>query len=208
MKTKKHYILLIGLVLISFSCNKETVSLIKDYGTVSDIDGNVYQTVLIENQWWMAENLKTTIANDGTPLDSSDFFWYDDDETTYKDLLGALYTIDVVNKICPVNWHLSGYKEWHKLEDNLGINPIQKMLETIPVNPDCINATNESGLSIRLLNSGYIYYLGESAYFWHTGGGGTQYEGNVFSLNCESETLHIFDSGYGDLGFSVRCVKD
>ena len=202
MKTKKNYILLIGLVLISFSCNKETVSLIKDYGTVSDIEGNVYQTVLIENQWWMAENLKTTIANDGTPLDSSYFSWYDDDETTYKDLLGALYTYNVINKICPVNWHLSGYKEWHKLEDNLGINPIQKMLDTIRATPHCINATNKSGLSIRL------FPIGESAYFWHTGGGIYQYDGNVFQLDCESETFKIFDSGFGDAGYSVRCVKD
>jgi uncharacterized protein (TIGR02145 family) len=50
-------------------CVKDSTTLTNGQtGTVTDIDGNVYPTICIGTKEWMAENLKTTKYNDGTPI--------------------------------------------------------------------------------------------------------------------------------------------
>jgi uncharacterized protein (TIGR02145 family) len=115
--------------------------------SVTDIDGNVYNTVKIGNQLWMAENLKTTKYSDGTviPLVQTSSEWAGLDETSKaycwyadnilnKDIYGALYTWGAamngalsnnnkpsgVQGACPVGWHLPSDAEWIELENYLG----------------------------------------------------------------------------------------
>ena len=78
-----------GLLVLSNSCKKDDDNEPK---AVKDGDGNVYETVVIGTQTWMAENLKTTKYNDGTPiplisdnnswgaLTTPGFCWHDNDE--------------------------------------------------------------------------------------------------------------------------------
>ena len=88
--------------------------------TVTDIDGNVYKTVKIGNQVWMAENLRTTKLNDGQPIPlvtenkewsyrtTLGYCWYENDEAANNNIYGALYnwyTIET-GKVCPKGWHV------------------------------------------------------------------------------------------------------
>jgi len=91
------------------------------FGTVTDIDGNVYETVQIGDQLWMAENLKVTHYNDGEPIPN--VYCYDDNPD-HCESYGALYefediTIDDGNwnywpdhRICPEGMQVPVYADY------------------------------------------------------------------------------------------------
>ena len=104
--------------------------------TVTDIDGNVYQTVKIGNQWWMAENLKVThyrnreeISNvtDGKEwnnLTTGAYCNYDNN-LDYVMTYGRLYNWYAVNdsrSIPPAGWHVPTDEDWKILEMRLGMS--------------------------------------------------------------------------------------
>ena len=92
-----------------------------------DIDGNVYRTVLIGSQIWMAENLKTTRLNDGSAIDLKTEWFHEKSMTpgysyygysiTNLNTLGALYDWYAVgtDKLCPTGWHVPSSAEWSVL---------------------------------------------------------------------------------------------
>ncbi len=105
------------------------------YDAVADVDGNVYKTIGIGSQTWMAENLRTTRYNDQTeiPLVTGDtawsslqtpgYCWYEDNEAVFKNIYGAYYNWFTVNtgKLCPSGWHVPSDGEWKVLEMELGM---------------------------------------------------------------------------------------
>ncbi|HNY45148.1 MAG TPA: fibrobacter succinogenes major paralogous domain-containing protein [Bacteroidales bacterium] len=100
-----------------------------DCETITDIDGNIYRTVKIGTQCWLADNLKTTKYNDGTEiqnvtlntewnvLSTGAFCWYNNDANN-KENYGALYNYYAVEtgKLCPEGWHVATDNEWKELE--------------------------------------------------------------------------------------------
>lgn len=104
MKTKRHLLLFFTLCLMIVSCSKDDDETNKNQEiNLTDLDGNVYQTVTIGNQVWMAENLKTTTFNDGSAIteylhfipNKSPFSWYDPNNP--KELFQWAATFDLGN---------------------------------------------------------------------------------------------------------------
>ncbi len=118
--------------------------------TINDVEGNLYATVRIGTQTWMAENLKTGHYANGTaislvsggsnwdalPDNSLAYCWYYDDSASYARDYGALYTWAAamneansssanpsgIQGVCPTGWHLPSDAEWKILEIYLGIS--------------------------------------------------------------------------------------
>lgn len=104
--------------------------------TVTDIDGHVYRTVKIGDQWWMAENLKATHYRNGDPIlkvkgnaawigiTTGAYCNYNNDET-HVSTYGRLYNFYAVadeRSIAPQGWHVPSDEEWKQLEMHLGIS--------------------------------------------------------------------------------------
>ena len=80
-KVFANQILILMFLFFSYSFSQQ-----QQTGTKTDQDGDVYQTVKIGDQWWMAENLKVTHYRNGDPIP------YITDNTQWTNLsTGALY---------------------------------------------------------------------------------------------------------------------
>lgn len=206
-------------------------------GTVTDIDGNVYSTVVIGNQEWMQENLKTTRYKNGVaiPTGLSGAQWQTttngaysvyNDSAIYNTVYGKLYNWYAVvdpNGLCPVGWHEPENWEWNVLlrtiEPGIDTNLVftsqtagGAMKETGLthwVSPNT-GATNSSGYTG--LPGGYRYiqglYLSVGQYgSWWTSTQSSSTNGLLYELYCDLSP--VGQNIYNkNYGFSVRCVKD
>ncbi len=106
--------------------------------TVTDIDGNVYRTVKIGNQWWMAENLKVTRYRNGEAIpeviDNSAWaglttgaccnYNNDPSNTTIYGLLYNWYAVNDLRGLAPEGWHVPADAEWKELEMAPGMSQL------------------------------------------------------------------------------------
>lgn len=200
----------------------------------TDGDGNDYPVVETGKgegkciQYWMAVNLRSTKYNDGTmiplvtegntwsALTSEAYCWYNNNETAYKSIYGALYNWHAVNtgKLCPAGWHMPTDEEWTALSDHFGGLGYSggRMKETGTTHWATPNttATNISGFTA--LPGGYrtaagsFVSMGDKGMWWSDTGYGTA---NAWfrSMTYDSDVM-IRDHSDQKNGFSVRCVKD
>ena len=131
---------------VNFTTEMETLQYgqpCPDVPTLTDIDGNVYNTVLIGTQCWMKENLRTTKYADSTSIlqgsiasDTLGYWYYPNDSSSNKPTYGLLYNWKAVmhdessstanpsgvQGICPMGWHVPSDAEWKQMEMALGMS--------------------------------------------------------------------------------------
>jgi uncharacterized protein (TIGR02145 family) len=200
------------------------------FTAVTDVDGNVYNTVTIGSQIWMTENLKVTHYRNGdllpnvtdivewNSLSTGAYCNYDNDLNNGA-IYGSLYNWYAVNdprQIAPPGWHVPSIAEWTVLYTHLGLTQPEdtvaggKMKEAGTVHWLTPNkgANNSSGFTA--LPSGVRAYNGT----FNALGIACVWRINAVASWAAMPSLYYANAGLSfgsncmSCGNSVRCIKD
>ena len=181
--------------------------------TITDINGNTYNTVMIGSQCWLKENLKVTKAADNTEITYST-------PGANASYTGKSYTWEVamygasassanpsgVRGICPVGWHIPSNAEWNELITYAGTGSAKKLAATSGWNTSSTTNTpgnsqgtnNGSGLNFLV----YPNYNTSWAYIVSTNTGYSRLQIGYSSTEASVST------GMASSNYGVRCLKD
>ena len=211
-------VFLVIMVVLIVGCSKDSA---EAPSTITDIDGNVYETVVIGNQTWMKSNLNVSKYKDGTPipevtdpvewakLTTGAWCYYDYDSSNGK-VYGKLYNWYAVNDkrgLAPTGFSIPTDVEWTTLTSFIGSEAGDKMKQ-VDWSSD-LKVANSSGFTALpggiCISNGDFYFIGEYGYWWSASivDAATAWNrslGYNSSIACRSYD----DKNYG---FAVRCIK-
>lgn len=202
-------------------------------GGVTDISGNSYETIIINNREWMSENLRTSHFASGNPvmgftgsgsgwiaIDYPSYCHYDD-MYSYDTIFGKLYNWYAVNSgegLCPSGWQVPSNEEWDELIDYLGGPTLAAALlkdtgETYWLSSDP-GVTNESGFSARAggnrgVGGSFASCLGSG--YWWTSTDSLLDNGflRAVSKSMNGNSYEVYNGlNLMYYGNSVRCIKE
>ena len=237
-------ILMITLIILSmFSCKKDEVETPsnplngrttavfnpdKTYGTMSDIDGNIYKTIVIGNQTWMAENLRVTKYNNGVSipnitenaewasLTTGAFCNYNntsdlDTIATYGRLYNW-YAVADTRQIAPEGWRVPSTADWNELIDLLGGDTIaSNALKEIGTThwEDPYESSNSSGFTAipngRRYLSKDMNHIGFYCTYWTATEASLTHAGFLYLFYHSSRVNKGVN--YKPNGYAVRLIK-
>jgi uncharacterized protein (TIGR02145 family) len=183
-------------------------------GTVTDIDGNIYPTVKIGTQVWMAANLKVTHYNDGTliPIITDNTEWANDTS-------GAMcyYDNSIVDAtIAPTGCHVPSKTEWETLIAELGGTGAGGHLkETGYSHWDIPNTGADNSSGFTVLGNGFRQPI--TAIFSSLKQFGSKWSSTIdpdfptyayYSYDTKDSADEIIFEGLTQCGMSIRCLLD
>lgn len=193
---------------------------------VDSRDGQMYGTVQVSNQCWMADNLnigqQILLAQNQTDNHVIEKYCYND-SLHYCNMYGGLYqwnemmqytTTESTQGICPPGWHIPSDAEWQELEIALGMDSTAANLVNQWRGPGVGSALKQggsSGVDIKLGGvrwpHGISAFIGEMGYYWASTENGAD-NGWRRCFNATSNSVGRYDNFSKLYGLSVRCVKD
>jgi len=196
--------------------------------SVTDIAGNLYPTLAIQNQCWMGSNLRTNrFANgDLIPFPLTNIGWsgttitpahalYNNNPMN-DSLYGRMYNWFAASDtrlICPTGWHVPSDGEWATMTTALGGTGVTgHAIKSTTGWASSGNGSNSSGFNGLPAGfrreTGIFEGLGSHAYWWSSTGLSVT-PSNAYFRQASFNTSTLFrDNGLKRLGLSIRCLRD
>jgi len=199
---------------------------------ISDIEGNGYNTIKINNQIWIGKNLNVSYYRNGdqipqvsTPADwatlKTGAWCYYDNDPANESIYGKLYNWYAVNDkrgLAPTGWHIPSKTEWSSLTrylNNLKNDSGEKLKEVGFLHwkdPNLnISVTNETGFTALpggVRNTKGEYLIKNLSGIWWTSTPISPISSWTISMNYLNNLVDSSSSSSNENGLSVRCVKD
>jgi uncharacterized protein (TIGR02145 family) len=206
------------------SANQQSFTTTDSSQTVTDIDGNTYNTVQIGTQVWMSENLKTSRYRNGglipNVVDDTELEALTTGAWCYNHFAGNNAINDKFynwfatqgDSLCPTGWHVPSDAEWTVLVDYLGGKSVaggkMKSVGTAYWKSPNTGATNESGFSAFPDNDGGYDNIGHNVFFWSATEEVIEI-GVAWSRILDNSSSDVYRiSILKESGVNVRCLKD
>ena len=176
-----------------------------EYSEFIDIrDGQVYKTVKIGTQWWMAQNFNYQ--------PESGSYCYNNNYNLCEEF-GSLYQLSYAKSLAPPGWHLPSDSEWKTMETYLGVHGLND--EGYRGSNIGLLLKEGGGLEFDAKYAGYsiprygrYFSLNDKTFFWTStyASGGSVYWARELSPGEDGMRRMSMSGSY--YAFSVRYVKD
>ena len=203
------------------------------YGSMTDQEGNVYKTIVIGTQEWMAENLNTSIYRNGDAIatglsnaewsstTSGAWVYYNNDASNacpYGKLYNWYTCVDA-RGLCPVGWHVPSYEEWNVLRNSLNYEgteaSMMKTTGTLEAGTGLWLAGNETSTNGGGFSGTPGGSIGTDGIFGGINGSGFWWSSAEIDedLSSNQNLYYLFVNAYMLIaskrtGISVRCLRD
>jgi uncharacterized protein (TIGR02145 family) len=168
---------------------------------MADTNGTVYKTTVIGEQIWMAENMASDTATDGSSITC---YANTDADPDFVEHYGCLYNWEDAMKVCPKGWHLPTQTNFDGLLNIAGDNA-QNKTDNLR-SATWLNGNDSLGFNALpagdKLSTNYLHF-GTGARFWSATGNTTL----AFYLGLGPNNAYMDRTGV-EAAFSVRCIKD